>query len=42
MTVGSRKLEHGSGTIEAGFPPFLGFGVEGRVIFQLSGFYCRS
>ena len=30
MGVGSRKLEYGSGTIYAGLPSSLGFGVGGR------------
>ena len=32
-TVGSRKLEYGSGTIKAGVPSSLGLGVGGTVIY---------
>ena len=42
LTVASRKLEYGSGMIQASFPSSLGFGVGGTVITQLSGFYCAS
>ena len=40
-TLDSKKLEYGPGTNHAGFPSSPGCGVW-TVIFQLSGFYCKS
>ena len=35
LTVGSRRLEYGSGTFRAGFPSSLGFGVGGQSCFNV-------
>ena len=41
--IDSKKLQHGCSMIHAGFPSFLSvvWG-EQTLIFQLSGFYCKS
>ena len=40
--VGSKKLEYGPGTIDAGVPSSLVFGGWRMVIFQLFAFYCKG
>ena len=42
MGVDSDTLEYEPATIDAGFPSSLGFGLGGRVMLQLSGFYCEA